>query len=1408
MRHLKYYSRSLLGLLACLFLASCDPDGTCIDADDFGFPKMTVSAMGQNVIPDSTTATQANQVSEWTDSGLVLSGGWLNIVVRPPVGTDSTWTPWLNGITSPSTVCVFNDPVNPAHQITADRIATNTADIVNAPCWLQNGMLLYMLVQNPNNIIDPNGSEAEKRNPRNPTFHLGKTVLQLPQTQSFPCTSSGTSACTTATSLSPSVPQCPPLDTTSSNWVYNTFLQNNCQLPGTMQWSQSQLVTDLLPSTSGNPSNYIVHDSQSGLIGAINANETFGSTGASAVGLQVESGGWDGNPPPNANWPGGRLYFKINDNYYADNAGGYDIVFKGGAVDPNPGPIEQVIDGVKATFFGTQSSNMACASSTGLNCNAGFIVNGVTVGVAQYLFTNVVQNSTFIDAVRALITLYIIVEAILFMFGMIKMAHGELIIRLFKMAIILALISPGSWTFFYSHFFTLFVDGTQEVITLVTSTINGMSNGMGGSVSTTTGTGEQGLRFFDTVLHFFTSYETNSKIMAVMFGMTGANFFIGFAYGILIYFFIGMFIWILAEAAVGYLVCLMAVALLIIVAPLLICFMLFETTRAYFNNWLTQMASYCIQPIVLFAGLTIMLDLIMGQFYRTLGYRVCMYRPADWFFSLWHIDVRNNLFHIMQVPPLYNTAVLDTRYQDFPFLSPDYSVSNDGVTGDQIPSPGWKDIINNATHAAGADGYDDVTGQYRYQDVSKINAVLGGQYVEIRDVLVLGVLIYVMERFLMVVEPIARGLAAAGGSNAKVSVVAGVFGAPGASAFKNVIGLADKYGGRAINAVVGEGKYEKARSKIIRYATLAPLTELKEGMQDKIGGKVDVAMDSTVGKFLGGLSDAKLGFGIDDKIGRALGGSKEDIKAGREVTDKFQDGMHKIIEAKKKKLDDKFTNAKTLTGGMKADVMGRATGASATERAEMRDQAFENAMKEEYNIGKKGAGRNLLRRVTQAATLGIVDIGYEDRAGYNEAMKAHYDTDKAIKEGKEDIAPLLNIFKKAAKSVNKFAKDNTGSAWKQASRLFPDKLKKPLDLAETAEMKEIKASQQGVNEASKSLEAARSEVARATSEMLPAAQEKLLIAEAVVKIESQRSDALQHNYEVARELNEAIVVQDANMGAFEQRIKDARSVFDKAEKGQKTNKEKVAEALKKLEEARKLLAEKGGSIGERLHGKAQAAVNKAEVDYMKVERHSTIAQREALDARAKLQQAMADKEGLSHRVNNARNAYNALESVADINQAANEGIAKVKNAFEEIATEKEAAKEDVNRVQADVSFVRTDVQNAQRNVDDLLARREEMREAIEAANKANNKVEHDRIAKQYVESAGRLTDANERLDQAKINKEKGEKELSEYKQVYEAVTNIAKVKINAIADNKSEAQIEQEVAQARQKADQARDNAG
>ncbi len=489
-------------LVIAFLLTSCTGD-QCIDADDFGFDKVTISS---RYSPNQLTVQEGiNQVAPWIDSGLAVNGRPLAIQVRTwrysedgnKASKVSAWCPWF-GLAGNEHVlsrfcerlqdCIFPNGMCPDGTCSGDTCALSIADeeyISNAPCLMRNGIGSYALVSRPEN--DPNVSMVSQRNPTGLTFHLGEP-------------------------------------------------QQGYQL--------------YEYSTNGNLRN------AGGVIYKYNDSDALKQQYANS-----------------------KLYFKILDKYYDDNNGQYRIVIKSGVNPSRPDPLQFLTDLVINNLFGTDND----------------------YGLIRNIYTGITQNTAYRSVVSALLSLYIMFTAFSFLTGNLNITHTELIIRVIKVSIVSALISSEySWSFFNDYLFSYFVGGVQQMVNIIQEA---GATGPGASSS---------------IISLMIAPQTMAKLWALLFVDWR-----GFIYIILFLIALAFLFALTLEATIIYLTALVAIGMIIVMAPIFICCMLFEITRSLFDNWLKQLIGYALQPIILFTGLAFMGILISHEIYTSLGFRVC-----------------------------------------------------------------------------------------------------------------------------------------------------------------------------------------------------------------------------------------------------------------------------------------------------------------------------------------------------------------------------------------------------------------------------------------------------------------------------------------------------------------------------------------------------------------------------------------------------------------------------------------------------------------------------------------------------------------------------------------------------------------------------------------------------------------
>lgn len=252
-------------------------------------------------------------------------------------------------------------------------------------------------------------------------------------------------------------------------------------------------------------------------------------------------------------------------------------------------------------------------SSDGLITQIIDYIKEVVNDTSEVLFTGIISNSGFLDAVNAAFALSIAFFGAAFMFGIVPLTFSQALIRGLKIAFIMAIISGGGWTFFSDYAVKFFNDGTDEIIDAVIGIATGDT-----SQSVSASGQPQPFKKLEEVAGDALSPEMMISAMTAM--TTGP---MALAMGGMMGVGIMAFIQMLVRAVRVYVISLVAKALLFGLAPIFISFMLFERTKNIFQGWINQLVNYSLQPILLFAFLSFFVVLIESTVENILEVDVC-----------------------------------------------------------------------------------------------------------------------------------------------------------------------------------------------------------------------------------------------------------------------------------------------------------------------------------------------------------------------------------------------------------------------------------------------------------------------------------------------------------------------------------------------------------------------------------------------------------------------------------------------------------------------------------------------------------------------------------------------------------------------------------------------------------------
>ncbi len=320
---------------------------------------------------------------------------------------------------------------------------------------------------------------------------------------------------------------------------------------------------------------------------------------------------------------GWKIYVKILDRYYWDNAGGYSFEFISGTKRENGIMIfETIRKEVKEILI-----------------NQG----------GKVIFERIVKNDSFKNLVYSLLVLFLMISSLLYIFGMVQHPMPDFIARVLKISLIFMLISPNSWQFFYDHLLSLFIDGTDTIIGIINDH-SGMSNY----------NQEAPFAFLDYMIRdkIFSPIVWNIKMKALIvsefLGIFGTLFII---IAVLIYVLLCMY------AFVIYLAGLIGMALLIALMPIFFVGILFSKLKSLFDGWLTQCISFSLQSIMIFTLLSLFGSLIMNTYYRLFGFTACYNKWMEVKLCVGRLCLLDSSFYAWTPGQKYVPKVIDIFYE-------------------------------------------------------------------------------------------------------------------------------------------------------------------------------------------------------------------------------------------------------------------------------------------------------------------------------------------------------------------------------------------------------------------------------------------------------------------------------------------------------------------------------------------------------------------------------------------------------------------------------------------------------------------------------------------------------------------------------------------------------------------------
>jgi type IV secretion system protein VirB6 len=257
------------------------------------------------------------------------------------------------------------------------------------------------------------------------------------------------------------------------------------------------------------------------------------------------------------------------------------------------------------------SINIAYSYYTGNTVISDILYHGIVepiqeliLNTAKQFYTALALNPTYQLLLRTILTLFIIYRALQFLAGNYKVTLDKLLSDVLRVIVLIAILSPGSWEYFYTNGFKIFSEGMGYLFKEVVGLTSNPDNPFG---------------FMDIIFDKYTNEDLwvilFTEFIAVYHGLTVTAIMTVIA--------ILSFLVLVIDIVVAYVFAYIVIVVLIGFAPLFVTLMLFERTRGIFDSWISVMFSYMIQPTILLMFFLLIDQLMTSQLISSLP-SICM----------------------------------------------------------------------------------------------------------------------------------------------------------------------------------------------------------------------------------------------------------------------------------------------------------------------------------------------------------------------------------------------------------------------------------------------------------------------------------------------------------------------------------------------------------------------------------------------------------------------------------------------------------------------------------------------------------------------------------------------------------------------------------------------------------------
>jgi len=245
----------------------------------------------------------------------------------------------------------------------------------------------------------------------------------------------------------------------------------------------------------------------------------------------------------------------------------------------------------------------------------------VRIGEIERIYKVILNSNNFSNAVRISTILMVMFYGLTYLMGVSKLNQVEMANRIFKIGILGLFLDPQSgWLWFNNLIIQPFNNGADYLSFLFASVLESSESK---DLITALNNGDysnKSLLFSTTndIINLFLQDETWKKVGALFFfDLFGPIYALGIFYIIWIY------VFVVANVLLVYVVAKLLMGVLFLVGPVFIVFFLFEKTKDYFKKWMNTIISYAFQQFFVIFTLNFFNMLIYHLIKLVLGFKVC-----------------------------------------------------------------------------------------------------------------------------------------------------------------------------------------------------------------------------------------------------------------------------------------------------------------------------------------------------------------------------------------------------------------------------------------------------------------------------------------------------------------------------------------------------------------------------------------------------------------------------------------------------------------------------------------------------------------------------------------------------------------------------------------------------------------